>query len=202
MKTKQEFKVLHAHMKDIVNCDTEQNEIIWQKKNVLKAFLDGYASRKRDRKSAKGKDEESKTTTVKVEVADKALAAAEHVSPITIVCCLACLFVKQLPLESLLFYGRGGTSFSRHKCVDQSPPELYAFNCANPCDQRYIPIEFAFKHDHPVGEDEYRVELEYSASDKRYYVRRLDSYILEDDETNLYDELVDKAKKNEFLLKV
>lgn len=188
-------------MKDLVNCATEQSEIIWKKKNVLKAFLDGYASRKRDRKSIKGKDEDAKTKTVKVEVADKSRSTAEHMSPITIVCCLACLFVKQLPLDALLFYGRGGASFSRHKCTDQTPPEFYAFNCANPLDKRYVPIEFEFKHDHSVGEDEYRVELEYSANDKRYYVRGLESYVLEDGETNLYDELVEKAKKDEFLSK-
>ena len=77
-------------------------------------------------------------------------ATAQHISPITIVYCLAYLFVKQPPIKALLFYGRDDASFSRHKCIYQS--------------------------------------------------RRFDSYVLlEGDETNLDDDLVDKAKKNAFL---
>lgn len=188
---------MHAHLSDLTACKTEQNEVLWQKKKVFTAFIDGYASRKRDRTSKTMKGDEAKTTTTTVKVADKA-KNDDLTSPITVRCCLACSFVKQFPLDSLLFAGKGGTSFSRHKCVDQIPPELYAFNCADPTDNRYVDIEFAFKHNHPVEDDEFRIELEFNAEAKRYYVRELTSYVVEDGETNLYDLLVEKITKDEF----
>lgn len=161
----------------------------------MPAFLDAYASRKRDRTSKTSKGEEAKTTTTTVKVADKA-KKDDLTSPIKIRCCLACLFVKQVPLDALLFAGKGETSFKKHKYVE--PPEKYVFNCADPADTRFIDIEFAFKHNHPVEDDEYRVELEYSADQKRYFVRGLESYVLEDGEANVYDELVEKVIKEEF----
>lgn len=192
----QDFKTLLAHLSDLTACKAEQNEFLWQKKKVLTAFLDGYAARKRDRTSKTTKGDEAKTTTTTVKVADKA-KKDDLTSPIVVRCCLACLWVKQFPLEALLFAGKGGTSFSRHKCVDQIPAELYAFNCADPCDSRYVDIEFEFKHDHPVDEGDYRVELEFSAVSKRYYVKGLSSYVLEDGESNIYDEIVEKVVKGD-----